>query len=530
MKLLNLFLAGTMAVGFAACSSDEPAAVNGAETETTTETTDGLYATVKFSFPQSRSTASEGEETAKDYENAVNSVLVVTATKDTDGTYKFLTAAYNDNAFSGNATTATYTLFFQNRDALYEQASKTIYLFAYCNPTTDLKSKFLGTTVNGDGKWTGATINKDAVFTDLYCSADLATTWKENSFLMTSVKVEEKTLPTVAQMKDQNSPAKALNLGTIQVIRTAARFDFKDKAETTSFTYDIKNPVYSSESLGSVTLKRAALFNTRKEFYYLPRTNAINGLCPGNDNMEVTGETVIMTPTTASYNMPLVEITNANYETFDWVELDTLSVEDKDNDWNNDNIADKQGYKILAYTTENTLNATNGEPTSTNTTGIVFEAEMHVEGFETSKPMYEFEGQIYPTAKKLYETVQAAPGSKIATAFDDTFNVSETGDVTEKDAVNGATSYKGFTIYRPRTDNKYYCYYYYYNRHNDNGDPATTGSMEFATVRNNVYKLAVKSINKFGTFTAPDPEEFEIYFNVTVEVKPWVVRINDIEF
>ena len=67
--------------------------------------------------------------------------------------------------------------------------------------------------------------------------------------------------------------------------------------------------------------------------------------------------------------------------------------------------------------------------------------------------------------------------------------------------------------------------------------------MEFAVVRNNVYKLCVDSIEKFGHPTPggddpdpdkPDPndpdEEGEYYFKVSVKVLPWVVRVNHIEF
>lgn len=86
-------------------------------------------------------------------------------------------------------------------------------------------------------------------------------------------------------------------------------------------------------------------------------------------------------------------------------------------------------------------------------------------------------------------------------------------------------------------------YYCYWNRHNDNNDPNLMGPMEFAVVRNNVYKLMVNKINGYGHPTSPgpkdDPDPFDpnnpderndLYIEVTVEVRPWVVRINDIEF
>ena len=66
------------------------------------------------------------------------------------------------------------------------------------------------------------------------------------------------------------------------------------------------------------------------------------------------------------------------------------------------------------------------------------------------------------------------------------------------------------------------------------------GPMEFAVVRNNVYKLAVTNISKFGhpeNGIDPDPvdptdpdEVAEYYFTVAVKVLPWTVRVNNIEF
>ncbi len=87
----------------------------------------------------------------------------------------------------------------------------------------------------------------------------------------------------------------------------------------------------------------------------------------------------------------------------------------------------------------------------------------------------------------------------------------------------------------------YYCNYYYWNRHNDNLANGIMGPMEFAVVRNNVYKLAVTKLGQLGHPLIPtnDPdkptpdtpdEEPNVYMTVTCEVIPWVVRINNIEF
>ncbi|MDE7345114.1 MAG: Mfa1 fimbrilin C-terminal domain-containing protein [Muribaculaceae bacterium] len=87
----------------------------------------------------------------------------------------------------------------------------------------------------------------------------------------------------------------------------------------------------------------------------------------------------------------------------------------------------------------------------------------------------------------------------------------------------------------------YYCNYYYWNRHNDNGQNGVMGPMEFAVVRNNVYKLAVTKLSRIGHPQDPkndpdvptpdtDDESGDVYIAVTCTVLPWVVRENNIEF
>lgn len=87
----------------------------------------------------------------------------------------------------------------------------------------------------------------------------------------------------------------------------------------------------------------------------------------------------------------------------------------------------------------------------------------------------------------------------------------------------------------------YYCYYFYWNRHNDNVMNGKMGPMEFAIVRNNVYKLSVSKINRLGhprnpdndpdPFNPDDPDEdSRVYLTVDLKVLPWVVRVNNIEF
>ena len=123
---------------------------------------------------------------------------------------------------------------------------------------------------------------------------------------------------------------------------------------------------------------------------------------------------------------------------------------------------------------------------------------------------------------------------------------------TSTPATNARTAFKikatglGFNLYQSSQDPTtgkwgYYCYYYYWNRHNDNGRPGIMGPMEFAVVRNNIYKLAVTRLSTLGHPGIPendpnDPkpdtpdESSEVYLTVSVDVIPWVVRVNHIEF
>lgn len=72
------------------------------------------------------------------------------------------------------------------------------------------------------------------------------------------------------------------------------------------------------------------------------------------------------------------------------------------------------------------------------------------------------------------------------------------------------------------------CYYTYWIRHADDGDTDKTSPMEYATVRNNLYQLDVRSVSGPGT----DKPEYEQNINIHVSVNRWVKAKNgqDIEW
>lgn len=281
-----------------------------------------------------------------------------------------------------------------------------------------------------------------------------------------------------------------------------------------------------------------ALVNRRNEFYYLPRVNDGNKttpkvtLCPGllDSGMEINTPGWIVSPTTASFTWENpTNITKAEDVTsLEWTALTDLAADDTDDtDWTG-TVTPGDGYKIWTYTTENTNNG-NTDLSIQKTTGILFEAEISdVEGADGTAPMYLFGNTIYATAARIKAAAEATPVSNIATAYHAAFNPdgSPKSDQEVMDA--------GFSIYNPTTgadgNKHYFCYYWYYIKHNDDSDPTTTGTMEYATVRNNIYKLSVTNIKGFGAYKPDEKvEDWDAYFKMSVQVKKWVVRVNNIE-
>lgn len=151
------------------------------------------------------------------------------------------------------------------------------------------------------------------------------------------------------------------------------------------------------------------------------------------------------------------------------------------------------------------------------------------------------------SADELYQEL-------VAIANDD--NSSHEAIETALGKFRKAATAMGFTLYQASDDTQdyrpdqqrgetygpgYYFYYYYWNRHNNNGRNGVMGPMEFAVVRNNVYKLSVTEIHSLGhpRISDNDPEKptpdtpdevGKLYFTVDVKVLPWTVRVNNIIF
>lgn len=542
-----LFMAMGIATAFSACSDEvDLSANNGGSTE---ESTSQVFMQFNLELPAvSRSTtqtgggSDAGVEIGKDYENQVSEVLVVITDATEGSTYdKFIAKSSVVTPSSANNT--TYVVPFKTTE-LTSSAGKSVNVYVYCNPTEELT------------KATTFDVNKDYyTLTD----ATNATIWTKNKFLMTNADNDYKrTLPTnLDNYKVESNP---FDLETIKVERAAARFDYKSSDADETYTL-MKDGNGDPEV--TVTLTDMALVNLSKEFYYLRRVSAdgtstkaaIGGTEVGGTSANYVVDTdadwksSYSSGSESDHFYYTYQPNDAGASTYDWDKIADVTgasgTADTDNSWNTNGT--KGDYKIWRYATENTIpkGTDDGLQKKGITTGVAFKGEIKgvSEDMKTllngTNTVYVFDNILWGTwdnVKTAAEDKKSGSTTLSNPLLAAAYNEAMKGGYTDAKAVTA-----GFTIFKPNADKKYEVLYYYWNRHNDNNNNGSMGPMEFAVVRNNVYKLSVTGVNKFGHPTDPDDdpdpenpedpdEEDDVYFKVAVEVLPWVVRINDIKF
>lgn len=246
--------------------------------------------------------------------------------------------------------------------------------------------------------------------------------------------------------------------------------------------------------------------------------------------------------------------------------------------------ATADNYLRVGYALENT---TDKLSTSLNyNTGIVFKAQFHpkdkdVEGYTDGHTFFTYNGTIYPTltsmmgqlnAQKDFAAYASEELKKLAsweelTNFAQSFvndptgyrdyltkfateHSSETYNANaeqltwtyylnqklgvEEDAQNGPQINQNNVETRAalydssegllRTYYNGQCYYIWWLRHSNDGDEETNGMMEYAIVRNNIYKVNVESIYSLGG-DIPDNEQLDamVYVNKWSMLPPEVL-------
>lgn len=570
----NIFTLSALAVCLTACNDDI-----GTGSNVPAEESEGIYLKFALDLPsgsgsRSETTSNEGDEygksedgteVGKDCENRISEIMLVF----TDEDNKYLTST---NVTSVSPTTSTENEYVitipPERLADYvspepeqgEEAEQRIaYVYAYCNPTDELRA--LAGAAEGSTEVTNF-IQKAHTITD----DKNASVWQDNNFLMSNAVKRQIDLPT--SWYDNLSSSSAFDIGTIKVERSVARFDYKAVHDDNKYVVRDNLESQDEESKKNpgiyIQLTDVALINMSKSFYYLRRVSkngqnteaTICGVETANNYVVDTDAADKLKYTTASNWQNKRENFFYNLEEPDmwkWTSLADISKNEKDNTIEPE---DKAGYHIWRYAIENTIpqdaSGTNTLQKNGITTGVVFRAKIGIDEDYTGDVSWTDGESIYVFRNVLYgdwDAIEKAYNeNKLPTEVRIAYEAVESGDYSKKDV--------GFTEYKQNADGNYYAYYYYWNRHNDNGkngqsgkeDPVM-GPMEFAVVRNNVYKLSVEAIYRFGYPEGetpkpdtpdeekptpdpdePDPEDPKVFLKVKVEVLPWVVRENNIEF
>lgn len=567
MKKIFGFLGAMALCVFAGCSSED---LTGDGPQIPEEGRD-LYMTltVKPVGPVGTRTATpnQGSEVGQDYENTVASALVIFAEQEGDD-YKVFATLHDGGKVTGTGTDYVVTYSMERSILLnaVEKADKEFTMFVIANPTPAIVTKYQGK------------VGEDVQ--DVFeLEGDADTYWTHNNFLMSSADVKDATIKITKADVDygtHTTPATALNLGRVNVQRAMSRFDLATDEDYTVFK--VKD---EASPLGELTLTfdQVALINM---------TQKANMFKVVANNYESLGDKTIAFGTEAANNWVFSAKKDANtawtYPLFNgkgaiqtgdpmnlaklpnYVALNDLEEARNLFDSSEDIQTIPANFKFWRYCMENTNPDNVENQKNGNSTGIVFRAKMTGVGITAdTKALYAYGNVVFGDAAALRDYVYLGKAEDHA-ADAETFTAvslkykeavemynEENGTKFTEESIKAATAEdlavldtylvkkENFTIYRPDSEGNFYCYYIYWNRHNDNGQPTIMGTMEFATVRNNVYKIYVSKVMRLGHPAEPgddpdepDPEdpdeEDNFYCQIECHILPWEVRLNGVEF
>lgn len=408
--------------------------------------------------------------------------------------------------------------------------------------------------------WTGQSLTLDDVRNHIQTTAWTASESGYSDFVMTSAADATLTL----ESNSEDDPATA----EVNVERMAARLDYKAEA-----SYTCTDPAYTG---ATVEITGAALVNNLTAGSYIIKrvaddVNGTNLSYLGNETADENGAATnyVLDPWTASKNGNLYGtwFMNGSSDPNWWagyVQPGT-SVSDGAETW-----------QRIGYTLENTTAA--DAAGSDYSTGVVFKAKFNPQGVANYT-----EGEtFFAYGTKIYASMEDMMAGFYGSKFDDLDNITSCatwGDVKQfitstlltndpsgynkyleglaegkddsetvanassltwgnymlnecgysKDEngkvvldQNGNVTRIALQPYGTRTYEDATCYYTWWVRHSNDNDDTKKGIMEYAIVRNNIYKLTVNSVYSLG---GEVPEEESLI--VDVYVNDWLLLDNE---
>lgn len=530
------------------------------------------YVSLSFASQQSTPTRSnptggeqgDGDETGQDYENEIKSAVAFfyqgsgTDGVNSSGTTPIMAVAtFNVGSPTepGNGIDRTYTTTPQQVDL----DDGTYNVLVVANPGADW--------------WTGQSLTLADVRNHIQTTAWTASESGYSDFVMTSAADATLTLNS----NPESNPATA----EVDVERMAARLDYK-----TTGTYTCDDPAYPDATVeitgaalvnnltaGSYLLKRVA-----------DDVNGVPTYL-GNETPDAGVQTnYVLDPWTADKTSANNSFTiggevktaedlygewfgNISQDPNDWADYVQPGIEVSDG---------TEQWQRIGYTLENTTAAE--EAGKRYSTGVVFKAKFHPQGVAN----YTDGETFFAYGTKIYASMEDMMAGFYGSKFDDLDNITSCvtwGDVkqfitstlltndpsgynkyleglaegkddseTVSDASsltwsnymknecgyskdengkvvldqNGNVTRIALQPYGTRTYEDATCYYTWWVRHSNDNDDTKKGIMEYAIVRNNIYKLTVNSVYSLG---GEVPEEESLI--VDVYVNDWLLLDNE---
>lgn len=524
------------------------------------------YVSLSFASQQSTPTRSnptggeqgDGDETGQDYENEIKSAVAFfyqgsgTDGVNSSGTTPIMAVAtFNVRSYTepGNGIDRTYTTTPQQVDL----DDGTYNVLVVANPGADW--------------WTGQSLTLADVRNHIQTTAWTASGSDYSDFVMTSAADATLTLNS----NPESNPAKA----TVNVERMAARLDYKAEASYPctdpaypNATVEITGAaLVNNLTAGSYIIKRVADDVNGTNLSYLGNETADeNGAATNyvldpwtavktsdNNSFTIDGEVK------AAEDLYGEWFGNISQDPNHWADYVQPGIEVSDG---------TEKWQRIGYTLENTTAAE--EAGKRYSTGVVFKAKFNPQGvanYTDGETFFALGTHLFASMEDMMTYVYGADFSQFDAKIDACDNWASVKTFAASLLDNDPSGYKAFLLgqddaqdlaqvkeslkwsaymlsncgysaslnetykveldqngivtrnalqsYGVRTYEDATCYYTWWVRHSNDNNDETKGIMEYAIVRNNIYKLTVNSIYSLGNYVPGEDENIilDVYVN-----------------
>lgn len=521
------------------------------------------YVSLSFASQQSTPTRSnptggeigDGLEKGQDYENDITSAVAF-----------FYQTSEGNGVNSGGNTTIEAVVEFNTINKIDETQSGVDRIYATGAKQIDLENGKYNVLVvanpGNDKWWTGKTLTLADVRDHIQTTAWTASGSDYSDFVMTSAADATLTLNS----NPESNPATA----EVNVERMAARLDYMNSKDS----YECTDPAYSG---ATVKITGAALVNNLTAGSYLLKrvaddVNGTNLSYLGNETADENGVATnyVLDPWTTNKSKDLYGewFGNISQDPNHWAAYVQPGTEV---------TVGTETWQRIGYTLENTTAAE--EAGKRYSTGVVFKAKFHPQGvanYTDGETFFEYGTKIYASMENMMKNFYGSKFDELdalitncttwgdvkqfitstlltndpsgynkyleglAEGKNDTETVSDVSSLTwskymlnecgySKDEngkvvldQNGKVTRIALKHYGTRTYEDATCYYTWWVRHSNDNDDTKKGIMEYAIVRNNIYKLTVESVYSLGG-EVPDDESLI----VDVYVNDWLLLDNE---